>query len=156
MATRQVIIADGHHRYETAVAYAERHQDAAHKLMAFFALEAPGLTILPNHRLVHGIQPFDFDDFVQMASRWFDVSPLAEPLNVQLENRTIGVVSGPDSALFTLRPGAPELIRWPERPSPARHGLAVSILHEGLLRPLPGIPRAQADRHAHLACTADQ
>ena len=156
MATRQVIIADGHHRYETAVAYAERHQDAAHKLMAFFALEAPGLTILPNHRLVHGIQPFDFDDFVQMASRWFDVSPLAEPLNVQLENRTIGVVSGPDSALFTLRPGAPELIRWPERTSPAWRGLAVSILHEGLLRPLLGITDAKLDAKTHVDYTADR
>src|SRR3989454_1779356 len=110
MAPRQVIIAERHHRYETAVAYAGHHPEAAHKLMAFFALEAPGLTILPNHRLVHGIQPFDFDDFVQMASRWFDVSPLAEPLNVQLENRTIGVGSGPDSAPFPLRPGAAELI----------------------------------------------
>ena len=156
MATRQVIIADGHHRYETAVAYAERHQDAAHKLMAFFALEAPGLTILPNHRLVHGIQPFDFDDFVQMASRWFDVSPLAEPLNVQLENRTIGMVSGPDSALFTLRPGAPELIRWPERTSPAWRGLAVSILHEGLLRPLLGITDAKLDAKTHVDYTADR
>src|SRR5437870_10343722 len=156
MATRQVIIADGHHRYETAVAYAERHADAAHKLMAFFVLEAPGLTILPNHRLVHGIQPFDFDDFVQMASRWFDVSPLADPLNVQLENRTIGVVSGPDSALFTLRPRAPEHIRWPERTSPAWRGLAVSILHEGLLRPLLGITDAKLDAKTHVDYTADR
>src|SRR5437899_1699359 len=117
---------------------------------------APGLTILPNHRLVHGIQPFDFDDFVQMASRWFDVSPLAEPLNVQLENRTIGVVSGPDSALFTLRPGAPELIRWPERTSPAWRGLAVSILHEGLLRPLLGITDAKLDAKTHVDYTADR
>src|SRR5262249_32713174 len=82
-----------------AVAYAERHREATHKLMTFFALEAPGLTILPNHRLVHGVQPFDFDDFVQMASRWFDVSPLADPLGVPLENRTIAVVGGPDAAL---------------------------------------------------------
>ena len=67
MADRRVIIADGHHRYETAVAYAERHPDAGYKLMAFFALEAPGLTILPNHRLVHGVQGFDFDDLMQTA-----------------------------------------------------------------------------------------
>src|SRR5213594_1841660 len=38
MAPRQVIIADGHHRYETAVAYAGHHSEATHKLMAFFAL----------------------------------------------------------------------------------------------------------------------
>ena len=156
MARRQVIIADGHHRYETAVGFAERHPDGAHKLMAFFALEAPGLTILPNHRLVHGIQPFDFDDFVQMAARWFDVSPLADPLNVRLENRTIGVVSGPDSALFTLKPGADAHIRWPEKTSPAWRGLGVSILHEGLLRPLLGITDAKLDAKTHVDYTADR
>src|SRR5438093_2097527 len=90
MATRQVIIADGHHRYETAVAYAERHADAAHKLMAFFVLEAPGLTILPNHRLVHGIQPLDFEDFVQMAARWLNVAPPPYLLPLRLEDRPVG------------------------------------------------------------------
>ena len=156
MATRQVIIADGHHRYETAVAYAEQHPNASHKLMAFFALEAPGLTILPNHRLVHGVQGFDFDDFVQMAARWFDVSPLADPQTVQLENRTIGVVSGPDAALLTLKPGAHEAIAWPERTSPAWRGLAVSMLHEGLLRPLLGITDAKLDAKSHVDYTADR
>jgi len=155
MATRPVIIADGHHRYETAVAYAERHREATHKLMTFFSLEAPGLTILPNHRLVHGVQPFDFDDFVQMASRWFDVSPLADPLGAPLENRTIAVVGGPDAALLTLKPGAPEHIRWPERTSAAWRGLAVSILHEGLLRPLLGINDAKLEAKTHVDYTAD-
>ena len=156
MATRPVIIADGHHRYETAVAYAERHREATHKLMTFFALEAPGLTILPNYRLVHGVQPFDFDDFVQMASRWFDVSPLADPLGVPLENRTIAVVGGPDAALLTLKPGAHEHIRWPERTSAAWRGLAVSILHEGLLRPLLGINDAKLEAKTHVDYTADR
>src|SRR5438309_598120 len=88
----QTYSADGHHRYETAAAYAGRHPGAAYKLMAFFALEAPGLTILPNHRLVRGVPTFDFDDLVQTAARWFDVAPLADPLAARLENRTIGVV----------------------------------------------------------------
>src|SRR5437879_3904114 len=93
MAPRPVIIADGHHRYETAVAYRQRHPHAARKMMAFFALEAPGLTILANHRLVHGVQPFDFDDFVQMASRWFAVAPLDDPLTFRPAPASIGVVS---------------------------------------------------------------
>ncbi|MGH7306561.1 MAG: DUF1015 domain-containing protein [Candidatus Rokuibacteriota bacterium] len=156
MAPRSVIIADGHHRYETAVAYAARHPAAAYKLMAFFALEAPGLTILPNHRLVHGVQPFDFDDFAQMAARWFDVSPLADPLSLELANASIAVVSGPDAALFTLKPGAHEDIAWPAKTSPAWRGLAVSILHEGLLRPLLGITDAKLDARTHVDYTADR
>jgi uncharacterized protein (DUF1015 family) len=156
MVTRPVIIADGHHRYETAVAYAERHPEARHKLMAFFTLEAPGLTILPNHRLVHDIKGFDFEDFVQMASRWFDVSPLADPSTVELENRSIAVVSGPDAALLRLKPGARDHIAWPEKRSAAWRGLAVSILHEGLLRPLLGITDAKLDAKTHVDYTADR
>src|SRR2546427_4279704 len=56
---RSAIIADGHHRYETAVAYARRHPEATEKLMAFFTLEAPGLTIFPNHRLVRNVASLD-------------------------------------------------------------------------------------------------
>jgi hypothetical protein len=102
------------------------------------------------------VQPFDFDDFVQMASRWFDVSPLTDPLSARLENRTIGVVSGPDAALLTLKPGAHEHIRWPERTSAAWRGLAVSILHEGLLRPLLGINDAKLEAKTHVDYTADR
>ncbi|PYN27624.1 MAG: DUF1015 domain-containing protein [Candidatus Rokuibacteriota bacterium] len=156
MAARRVIIADGHHRYETAVAYAGRHPGAADKLMAVFALEAPGLTILPNHRLVHSVQGFDFDDLMQAAARWFNVAPLADPLAVQLENRTIGVVSGSDAALLRLKPDEFERIAWPEGTSPAWRGLAVSILHEGLLRPLLGISAASLDAKTHVDYTADR
>jgi len=156
MASRQVIIADGHHRYETAVAYATRHPDAGYKLMAFFALEAPGLTILPNHRLVHDVKGFDFEDFVHMAARWFDVSPLPDPATVELENRAIAVVSGPDAALLRLKPGARDHIAWPDKRSAAWRGLAVSILHEGLLRPLLGITDAKLDAKTNVDYTADR
>ena len=156
MAPRQVIIADGHHRYETAVAYAGHHSEATHKLMAFFALEAPGLTILPNHRLVHSVQGFDFDDLMHVATRWFDVTPLTDPLGAPLENRTIGVVSGSDAALLRLKPAEFDRIKWPERTSRAWRGLAVSILHEGLLRPLLGITDAKLDAKTHVDYTADR
>ena len=156
MAPRQVIIADGHHRYETAVAYAGHHSEATHKLMAFFALEAPGLTILPNHRLVHSVQGFDFDDLMHVATRWFDVTPLTDPLGAPLENRTIGVVSGSDAALLRLKPAEFDRIKWPERTSRAWRGLAVSILHEGLLRPLLSITDAKLDAKTHVDYTADR
>jgi uncharacterized protein (DUF1015 family) len=156
MASRQVIIADGHHRYETAVTYAERHPEARYKLMAFFALEAPGLTILPNHRLVRDVKGFDFEDFVQMSARWFEVSPMDDPLTVGLDNRSIAVVSGADSALLRLKPGARDHIAWPEKRSAAWRALAVSLLHEGLLRPLLGITDAKLDARSHVDYTADR
>ena len=59
-ATRdaELLIADGHHRYETMQAYAEEiGGDGEHRyiLMCLVALEDPGLTVFPTHRLVNGL-----------------------------------------------------------------------------------------------------
>src|SRR5262249_42940606 len=71
LAAARVIIADGHHRYETAVEYARRHPGADDKLMAFFSVDAPGLTIFPNHRLLHNVDDFSLPRLGEEARRWF-------------------------------------------------------------------------------------
>jgi len=156
MAPRPVLIADGHHRYETAVEYARRHPAARDKLMAFFALEAPGLTILPNHRLVHDVEGFDFGALLRAAGRWFDVTPLGDPFAFRPEHRAIGVVSGRDAAVLRLRADGLDAIKWPDGTSRAWRELAVSILHEGVLRPLLDITDAKLDAKTHVDYTADQ
>jgi uncharacterized protein (DUF1015 family) len=156
MAPRSVIIADGHHRYETAVRYAEDHPEARHKMMAFFALEAPGLTIFPNHRLVHDVRDFTLPRFLEAARRWFDVAPLDDPLAFRAANTRLAVVAGSEAATLTLRPEAFETIAWPARTSRAWRGLAVSILHEGLLEPLLDITEEKLDARTHVDYTADQ
>ena len=156
MAPRPVIIADGHHRYETAVEYARRHPAASEKLMAFFALEAPGLTIFPNHRLVHGVRDFSLTRLMAGAREWFEVAPLDDPESFRPTNRRLGVVAADQAAIFTLRDAAAGRIAWPAGTSPAWRELAVSILHEGLLRPLLGITDAMLDEKTHVDYTADQ
>lgn len=156
MATRRPIIADGHHRYETAVEHARRHPGASDKLMAFFALEAPGLTIFPNHRLVHGVHGFALDRFLDAARRWFDVSPLAEPVGFRPANWRIGVVASGPAHVLTLRDDAFDGIAWPAGRSRAWRALAVSILHEGLLRALLDITDEKLEAKTHVDYTADQ
>lgn len=156
MAPRPVIIADGHHRYETAVEYRRRHPEASEKLMAFFALEAPGLTILPNHRLVHGVAGFSLEGLLASARRWFDVAPLPDPLRFAPTNRRIGVVASDGSTVLTLRVDAEERIPWPAGTAPAWRRLAVAILHEGLLRPCLDITDEKLDARMHVDYTADQ
>ena len=54
----ELLIADGHHRYETARVYAEEvggEGDHRYVLMCLVALEDPGLTVFPTHRLVSGL-----------------------------------------------------------------------------------------------------
>ena len=156
MAEATVIIADGHHRYETAVAYAMRHPEARHKMMAFFTLEAPGLTIFPNHRLVHDVIGFTLPTFLEHARRWFDVSPLTDPLAFTPTAERLGVVAASEAVTLALRPDAVADIPWPADTSAAWRRLAVSILHEGLLKPLLGIDDAKLDARTNVDYTADQ
>src|SRR2546422_298608 len=156
MAPAQVIIADGHHRYETAVEYRRRHPAAEDKLMAFFALEAPGLTILPNYRLVHHVRDFSLARLLDGARRWFDVTRLDDPGAFTATPSRLAVVAGPEAAVLTLRPQAAGTIGWPAGASPAWRALAVSVLHEGLLRPLLDIDDAKLDARTHVDYTADQ
>jgi uncharacterized protein (DUF1015 family) len=156
MAPRSVIIADGHHRYETAVEYARRRPGARLKLMAFCALEAPGLTILANHRLVRDVPGFSLDRLVADAGPWFEATSLADPLRFAPTPRTIGVVSGPQALVLRLREEAVGKLPWPPATSRAWRELAVSILHEGLLKPLLGITEADLDARSHVDYTADQ
>jgi uncharacterized protein (DUF1015 family) len=156
LARTPVIIADGHHRYETAVEFARRHPGADDKLMAFFAVEAPGLTILPNHRLVHGVDGFEPGRLLEAAARWFDAAPLGDPLAFRPSNRALGLVAGGAAWRLTLRDEAVDRIPWPAATSPAWRALAVSILHEGLLKPCLGITEARLEARTHVDYTADQ
>jgi len=54
----QLLIADGHHRYETAIAYRDEvggEGDHDYTLMALTGLDDPGLTVFPTHRLLSGL-----------------------------------------------------------------------------------------------------
>ena len=103
MADKKLIIADGHHRYETSVAYAReraiqlrlplnqpRDEDErlspghlpapafpeAAMMMTFVNMDAPGITILPTHRVVHGLENFSAPDFITRASELYIITEL--------------------------------------------------------------------------------
>jgi uncharacterized protein (DUF1015 family) len=59
LASAQLLIADGHHRYETAIAYRDEvggEGDHEFTLMALTGLDDPGLTVFPTHRLLSGLR----------------------------------------------------------------------------------------------------
>jgi uncharacterized protein (DUF1015 family) len=117
MADKKLIIADGHHRYETSVAYAKersaqlrlplnqpRDEDErlgpgnlpvpafpeAAMMMTFVNMEAPGITILPTHRVVYDIPEFSSPDFITRASAFFEIQQLDSP-DVSILDQTPGV-----------------------------------------------------------------
>lgn len=86
MRDKKLIIADGHHRYETALNYRNERRDASaaglHSsghaayefvTMTFVKMESPGLLILPTHRVVRGLSSFSADSFRDQARRHFSV-----------------------------------------------------------------------------------
>ncbi len=81
VAPAELLIADGHHRYETARAYADEigSREGAHRwvLMCLVALEDPGLTVFPTHRLVKDTTPAQQEALAQALRRDFDLEEVA-------------------------------------------------------------------------------
>ena len=110
-------IADGHHRYETAVTYArERPGGEADRVLAFVVPAGdPGLAILPTHRVVFG-SGRDATKLIAQWRTWFDVGRVA-PCADRLERlgqlsrggRTACIVAFPDGndVSLVLKPDAP-------------------------------------------------
>ena len=84
MSDKRLVIADGHHRYETALAYRNYCREtgredgrAEYVMMTFVRMETDGLTILPTHRLVHSLAHFDWAKFAADARAIFDWEDVA-------------------------------------------------------------------------------
>jgi uncharacterized protein (DUF1015 family) len=70
MAPKKLLIADGHHRYETALAFRDANpglEDARRVMMTFVGMESPGLKILATHRLVGNLAAFDPQTLIRGA-----------------------------------------------------------------------------------------
>jgi uncharacterized protein (DUF1015 family) len=79
MADKKLLIADGHHRYETALAFRDENpdlEDAGRVMMTFVNMHSKGLTILATHRLVSNMAGFDKDAFLKKAASLFVVERL--------------------------------------------------------------------------------
>jgi len=109
-------IADGHHRYETAAAYAARRPGSgAERVLGFVvAADDPGLVILPTHRIV-ARAPADPQPLIERWRTWFDVGRVApcadrgEHLALLGRTRTACIVALPSGAdlSLVLKPDAP-------------------------------------------------
>jgi uncharacterized protein (DUF1015 family) len=111
-ATRdsELLIADGHHRYETMQAYAEEvGGEGEHRyiLMCLVALEDPGLTVFPTHRLVRGLDDERRRALEATLARDFDISevPGEELAPPPLQDATplqLGYITSADEQAYRL------------------------------------------------------
>jgi len=171
MADQQILIADGHHRYETMLAlgpelraldYAAGQAAADFAVMFLAGAEDPGLLVLPTHRLVRGLADFNPAALRAAASPAFEVVDGDEATPEAIEERlgregTAGVVFAmrvpgrAQTAWFTLKP----IVDLSALGPPALRKLDVTVLHGVLLGPLLGIDEAAMAEQAFLDYTHD-
>lgn len=80
MAEKKLYIADGHHRYETALnfrKYAEENLDETggtsdYVTMMLVNMENSGLTVFPTHRIVRGLNGFDYNEVCEKCGEYFE------------------------------------------------------------------------------------
>jgi uncharacterized protein (DUF1015 family) len=165
MEDKKLIIADGHHRYETALAYSREHPPASSVvsernsyvlpqppypesavMMTFINMDSEGLIILPAHRAVFGLQNFAPEKFLAAAATSFEIEKLEESDPAALQQRL--TAAGRDGTTFIavtrngrfqlkLRQGAADTAL--STLSPRQRQLDVVRLHAMVLEPLLGI-----------------
>lgn len=173
MADKVLYIADGHHRYETALAYRDAlrrqsngtgNEPYQYILMYIASMDAPGIIILPFHRLLAGLEDFRAADFLERLQGCFRVVewPAADRrqalpafLGALAErgrhDHVFGMGMPRDERFYLIeieRSRAGSAIR--RRLAPVVKQLDVTVLHELVLRELLGIRTGALRRQRHI------
>ena len=184
MTDQKLVIADGHHRYETALNYRNERRaqagqiipDASYEraMMTFINTAGEGLTILPTHRVVGKLRDFNWADLRRHLEPWFEAEtiPFADEegkaraqadflqqLSASRGRRAIGVYPSTHQQtrafyVLTLRNGV-DLSRLLPGVSPLQRELDVVLLHEGILEPGLGITPQSVSAEANITYERD-
>jgi len=179
MEQQKLVIADGHHRYETALNYRNERRTRAGKIdpdapyeramMTFINARSEGLTILPTHRGAAHVHDFSWTSMRRHLEPWFaaEAFPFSGSgerseakkkflarLTSAREKRAIGVYPAVEAQkrafyVLTLREGA-SLAQLLPNVSPLQRELDVVLLHEGILEPALGITPQAVTAEANL------
>jgi len=171
---KPIFIADGHHRYETALAYRNELQQAgelndesapAHfVLMMLVAMSDPGLAILPTHRLISGLPELTADQLADALAGHFELESIGtgdaaarqtwEMMDADGGQDVFGFGTAADGEWVFARvtDASPMADLCPDQ-TPAWRELGVSVLHRLVLDHLIQKQHPQAElqcRYVHL------
>jgi uncharacterized protein (DUF1015 family) len=152
MRDKKLVIADGHHRYETALNFRNESRATAsgslkpgapyeYVMMTFVNMNDPGLLILPTHRVVHSLQSFSVEDFQISARNFFEVEEIDPALDAAratgiLRERGRGVtalLAVTANRAFVVHSPKPATSQLLAGLSPRQQSLDVVQLHKVLL-----------------------
>jgi len=167
----RILIADGHHRYETALNYSRRiradennpaaPQPYDYTMMTLTACDDPGLVILPTHRVVKRLATASIAAFRERAGQVFQIEEFNDrrSLYARLKSSgpgTLAVALQGDATLHLLRlkdPGAMATIA-PAMPAAIRE-LDVSLLHAVVFERILGLGEAEVKAGGNVEYTID-
>ena len=162
MAERELLIADGHHRYETARTYADEvggEGDHRYVLMCLVSMSDPGLTVFPTHRLVGRLEDKRRARLEDELQRDFDVEQV-DPDRVVPENGnggppTYGYLDQGGRSL-RLRLDSPETVdRALADHSPSYRSLDTAVLEKLVLEDTLGLTEDDISHQRGLAYARD-
>ncbi len=152
MRDKKLIIADGHHRYETALNYrnecraagtanGSNGKDAPHEfaMMTFVNMNSPGLLVLPTHRVVHSLKSFSADDFETSSRHFFQVEEIDPALDATRAAAVLRDKGSSGTALLVVTANRAFLLQKPKAGgdlagvSERQQALDVVQLHKRLL-----------------------
>jgi uncharacterized protein (DUF1015 family) len=166
-----ILIADGHHRYETALNYREIRRNAEgnpgalrsfdYTMMTLVGCDSPGLVILPTHRVVKHLNVDAIASFEQRAREVFDVDAFADRdrMRTELTRRGRGTIAialrGSSTGwLLRLRDRLALTDALPQAPAVVRE-LDVSILHAMIFQRIFGVTPEAIKAGGNLEYTID-
>ena len=144
MEDKKLIIADGHHRYETALAYRDemRGEQGSDRIpMTFFNMNSPGITVLPTHRVLANLPGFDAMNLLTRAAQFFESSAT--------NGVTIGVFTDGHLSNLHMKKSLDLAALMPDL-SEKQRTLDVVVLHRLLLERCLGITEDAVKKESYI------
>lgn len=149
---KQIILADGHHRYEGSLLYKKQREanNPEHKgtegynyhLMYFTNTESDDLRILPTHRVISGIDQFSKKDLLNKLDKYFFIKPIEEPSDVNEvilgKQWAFGLLVDGEAYKVRLKPEMIDSISW-NFPDSIKQ-LDLTVMHYFIIEKCLGIP----------------
>lgn len=169
-ADRKLYIADGHHRYETALNYRNycrengisKEGDAQDYQMIYLVdMEHPGLVVFPTHRLVRDLPEFDKDKMLSLCDEYFDVTKQNGTENMEKEleklynegKKAFGFYCGNGEWYLLVLKDIDVMAKFLPDLCKASQQLDVSVLHTLVLEKIFGIDKENMANQINLTYT---
>ena len=169
-ADRKLYIADGHHRYETALNYrnycrengiSKEGDPQDYQMMYLVDMQHPGLVVFPTHRMVRDLESFDKDEVLKGCEEYFDITKFTSVGNINSElakqykqgKKAFGFYCGTGEWYLLVLKDIEVMADVLPDLSEASQQLDVSVLHSLILEKTMGIDKENMANQINLTYT---